>query len=355
MFRSHRGVWAIVACAALAVVLAATWWGSNPAPPDRTGAASEPLVQHPGPQLAHQPDDLVGFTESFVDIGQVPWGTEVPVSLPFVNRSDEPVTIEGVEASCGCTLVLDADAYRARVVGPGEEIDVQMMLDTGPRPGERWSQVKVAARGPREFTAILKATVVGTWDLSADCVHFGTVLLDSPDEAVTTVWFTSDVDRLAGVPEPSVPWLACSVGTDESAQTAGTSIRLRVLKDKLSPGTNSGFVTVTTTCPSMPARRVYVTARGISGLLPYPPHLVLLSGQVGKVQFVDAAGAPAQVASVDVGDAPVEGRPLANGYVEFEAPRKASGTRAARVYAYDAHGRRGVVLVSVVADSLVDE
>lgn len=348
LLRSRRAAWGLLTCAALLVALAGTWWRSKP-DLDPTLAESEPVVEQSGPDVASGTQGLVGFAETFVDIGQVPWGTDVPVSLAFANGSDEPVTIESVEASCGCALVLDADGCRGRALLAGDQIQVDVSLGAGTKPGLNEAFVKVGLADGRSRGALVRWDVVPSWTLSADLVQFGKVYLDEPEVPAVTVAFSSHSCTLVAV-QPDVSWLECE------AQSLGPGGRdawltLRLKKERLSPGVNRGMLMVTTTDRTVPTARVLVTALGSTALVPYPYHLVLVPGSSGAIRFSEETGRACTLVSAEATHPAIRVQLRDSGLVQcsFEAGPMPRGP--VPLVVRDESGRRGCALISVILSS----
>lgn len=65
---------------------------------DKTASPNAPMVE----QQSIKPEVLV-FKESEYDFGKIPQGKPVNHTFVFVNKGTEPITLENVHASCGCT------------------------------------------------------------------------------------------------------------------------------------------------------------------------------------------------------------------------------------------------------------
>lgn len=282
-----------------------------------------------------------------MDLGSVPWGADLPLVLEFANKGERPVTISRIESNCGCALLREPSSYRERVVDSGDVLPIELNMHTGKRPGEKLAQIEVATVAGNKYVAVIRAHVVGTWHLSADAVHFGKVFLDSSEEVALSVEFSSESEHLVGSPEWNVPWLMCST-EPKSTDERQVQIVLAINKEKLSPGMNSGMVTISTTCQTVPRRRIIVTVRGVPALVPYPPHLVLLAGTSGVIRFVDESGNPTRLDSVECASDLLRCRVSDIGSIEVEVSEFGDVGHPTTVYVYDAFGRRGQARVSIV-------
>jgi hypothetical protein len=327
---------AVVVLAAVTILL---WFAHGCQDSASTSSSHVSLPAQPAPSFP------VGFVDPEIDLGSVPWGADLPLILEFANEGERPVTISTIESNCACALLQEPSSYHGAVVNSREVLPIELEMHTGKRPGEKLAQVEVATVAGTKYVAVIRAYVVGTWHLSADAVHFGKVFLDNPEEVALSVEFSSESERVLGSPECNVPWLICS---SESSDERQTRIILVINKEKLSPGMNSGMVTIATTCRTVPTRRIVVTARGVPALVPYPPHLVLLAGTSGVIRFVDESGAPARLDSIDCPSNLLRCRVSEMGSIEVEVPELTNDDNPTTVYVYDTLGRRGQARVSLV-------
>lgn len=87
--------------------------------------------------------DLAWKTQRLV-LDPPPGATEAAGVFEFVNRGSQPVRIEDVRSSCGCTAM----ASQSDVVRPGEKGSVRAVFHAGGRKGRQEVAVFVTAREP---------------------------------------------------------------------------------------------------------------------------------------------------------------------------------------------------------------
>ena len=76
--------------------------------------------------VATQPPSVVEWlTETEHDFGDIKQGQPVTVDFRFKNTSEEPITIDNVRSTCGCT----ASEWEETVIEPGKESKVKIEFD----------------------------------------------------------------------------------------------------------------------------------------------------------------------------------------------------------------------------------
>jgi len=106
------------------------------------------------PEPASQP--VILFDTVAHDFGEIMEGERVLCYFSYENRGDEPLLIQSVEASCGCTIV----DWSKDPLPPGEVEQLQVMFDASGRSGTQIKVVTVrsnASNGRVEL--ILRANV----------------------------------------------------------------------------------------------------------------------------------------------------------------------------------------------------
>lgn len=73
------------------------------------------------------------------DVGQLPWGTRIPIEFVLTNDGEAPATVIDLRTSCDCTAAVDD--YVGLKLAPGESQVVHFILDAGDTPGSRWREV----------------------------------------------------------------------------------------------------------------------------------------------------------------------------------------------------------------------
>lgn len=314
-----------------------------PAPPPASVAArsAEPIPRHAdtdAPTLA-----ALHFEPNFVDLGEQPWATRLPVPLTIVNATGDAVTIASARSSCGCT-VLDETALAGRVLQPDERLAFVASLDTRATTGEKHRAVTVTLDSGAAATAHIRVTVAGTWSVSPETIDFGEVDLSATDlqplEQLLNV--PSDTDRLIEASAGATRWLQCIPGP---ARPTGGSVLVRLLPDKLPQGVNSATLRVQTDCAVKPEVAIFVRAIGTRALTPTVGHVFLLADAWREVVFLDRTGARAALSEAAVTDDAVAAVLTGEGAVRL---RRLSTTPAERITltVRDREGNTGTVLVT---------
>jgi hypothetical protein len=294
--------------------------------------------------------ERVGFIEDDLDLDRQPWASQVRATLQVQNRSAEALTIAEVVSTCGCMVIDGVSALERKVLPAGSSLPIDVVLNTGRRPGVRSAYLQLRTTDVRTYTARVRALVVGDWQLSADIIDFGDVPVHADKGPTETVVFSSSQDQLLGPPTSRAPWLKCTTARRSADATNTVDIVLRVEPDSLPPGLSTTGVKVATTNRTVPNAWITVRARGTTPLTPYPPHVLLKPGGAGTVRFVDRDGQLARIASVD---APALGtRVLSAGTLELSIADATGLDGPARVEVRDELGQIGTVLVSTAGFQL---
>ena len=125
--------------------------------------------------------------EPVYDFGSVPQGQNVRHTFQFTNTGDEPLVIDKVRSSCGCTAAL----ISAEVLQPGETGELKANFDSARFRGEVDKTIYLYSNDP--LNRVLKFSVKGEvrelFGLTPRQVDFGPV---QPGHQVTrTVTLTS--------------------------------------------------------------------------------------------------------------------------------------------------------------------
>jgi hypothetical protein len=83
----------------------------------------------------------IQWLDSVKNLGTLTEGAKVEVSFRFRNSGDRPLVINGVTASCGCTV----PEKPAEPVAPGEEGSIKAVFDSKGRTGMNHKTVTVYA------------------------------------------------------------------------------------------------------------------------------------------------------------------------------------------------------------------
>ncbi len=95
-------------------------------------AAPAPLPKTPAPVAAENPNAAeFKFNEESHDFGTVPEGPEVKYDFEFTNIGKEPLVLQNVRASCGCTTPV----WSKEPIMPGQKSKITAVYHTQGRPG----------------------------------------------------------------------------------------------------------------------------------------------------------------------------------------------------------------------------
>ncbi len=104
-------------------------------------------------ELARMPN--IEFERTKYDGGLVLEGEKVNVAYAFTNTGEEPLIIESVKASCGCT----ASAPKDKIIQPGESSEIQATFNSRGRKGKQRKSITVRTNDPDKSTVILSLEV----------------------------------------------------------------------------------------------------------------------------------------------------------------------------------------------------
>jgi hypothetical protein len=202
------------------------------------------------PGINAQP--AIKFETTFVDLGTMDEGKTANARFPFVNTSDQTVTITAINTTCGCTAAVLAK----KVFAPGEGDEISITFNSTNRPGINDRIIRVITDEPAvsSYGIRIRADVTQELWLSQRTAVFGdvpigetrTVSLDLisvgevPLEVLNVVNSRNDVKVALGDPIPY-----------SSGARTGMQIPVQVtLPADLPAGRLSGNVALKTNQPS---------------------------------------------------------------------------------------------------------
>ncbi|MCI0350305.1 MAG: DUF1573 domain-containing protein [Acidobacteriales bacterium] len=179
--RERKKSWTAIACAlALSVIACSFMFAGDDAPAPSKSALSPTILEG---ALSHDFGDIM-FRPPRVDASHV---------FRVTNVTDEPVTVEEVRTSCGCT----AATISKRLLNPGESADLPVTLSFS-QPGRRSESVWLALNESRMARLTIAGAAVAP--NAAWCTHKSVHLGDGKPHAVTVI-YTNEADE----PAPPVP------------------------------------------------------------------------------------------------------------------------------------------------------
>ncbi|MBI5866088.1 MAG: DUF1573 domain-containing protein [Planctomycetes bacterium] len=205
----------------------------------------------------------MGFVETEVDLGVIPWGGKGRTQLHFENRSSSDVQLYGVSSAPGCALVTNGPLLENRIVPVGQTIEIDVELDVGAIGRTKSAWICVSLKDGRKFTAILKATIKQEWYLTQEMVDFGDVAREAGESQERVVAFCSKADTIVGELEAGISWLEATARPPQGDEKGTQMIVLKVVPSKLRPGQNQTSVQFKTTNAIVSKGGITVKARGV--------------------------------------------------------------------------------------------
>ena len=129
----------------------------------------------------------IKFEETEYDFGTVERGEKVTHYFKFKNTGDEPLVIEKVRSSCGCTAALATK----KVLQPGEEGKIRVEFNSRGYNGKVTKSVTVKSNDPTYPTVrlIITGKVESTYSVNPGYLALGLIRPDSlPVETVTVTF-----------------------------------------------------------------------------------------------------------------------------------------------------------------------
>jgi hypothetical protein len=109
---------------------------------------------------AQGPDSTVVFDSTVHDFGEIQQGTSQSFVFEFTNRGSEPVLIQSVRPSCGCTT----PSWTKEPVEPGKGGYVQATYNATATGPFNKSLTVMCSGSPESIVLHVKGTVKGTGD-----------------------------------------------------------------------------------------------------------------------------------------------------------------------------------------------
>jgi hypothetical protein len=122
---------------------------NHAAPAPTTPAAAAPVPPPPSKPTNLKPENMVFTTESH-DFGTIAEGPAGDYEFAFKNTGKEPLTIESVHASCGCTT----PSYSKEPIAPGKTGKIKASYNTVGRPGAFTKSITVTSNAGTKVLTI---------------------------------------------------------------------------------------------------------------------------------------------------------------------------------------------------------
>ncbi len=88
------------------------------------------------------PDDFIKFDVVNYDFKTLPEGPQATAVFTFKNISNEPIELQNVQASCGCTV----PEWPKEAVAPGKSATIKAIYNTQGRPGQFTKNLTVSTK-----------------------------------------------------------------------------------------------------------------------------------------------------------------------------------------------------------------
>ncbi|MCE7871257.1 DUF1573 domain-containing protein [bacterium CPR1] len=163
--RLRRTLRAIILLGSLYTGASLAWSAAQP-PPTRDLWEPRPLLLNssPGPLSSANSDH---------DFGRLPQGSQVSHVYTITNSSEQPLSIERVQSSCGCTAALVAE----KNLTPGQSSAVEVRFTSGKLVGPFHKTVRVYTRPEGVLVLSLRGSIQPDYLADPTALNFGTLQL----------------------------------------------------------------------------------------------------------------------------------------------------------------------------------
>jgi hypothetical protein len=104
--------------------------------------------------IATKPITSIAFADSLHDFGTLNEGEKATYTFKYTNTGENPLVLEDVRASCGCTL----PEWTKDEIAPGAEGLIKVVYNSEGRPGEFKKTITVIANTQAEVSLL---TIMG--------------------------------------------------------------------------------------------------------------------------------------------------------------------------------------------------
>lgn len=143
--------------------------------------AGKPVPQTNTPT---NPNAMVTFEPLVYDFGDIYSTTEIPGRFTFTSTGTEPLVIERVNPTCGCTSA-NKDELRNSTWEPGEGASIEFSYSPAQKPGTQTKTINVTTNSEsnRNITLTLKANYIPAVKTSLQNANFGRIEAGSIGQA----------------------------------------------------------------------------------------------------------------------------------------------------------------------------
>ncbi len=197
--RLRRALWAVIVLGSLHVSASLAWAAVQP-PPARNYWQPRPvhLNGSPGPLTSVDSDH---------DFGRLSQGSQVSHRYTVTNSSGQPLSIEGVQSSCGCTAAVVAEKHLA----PGQSSAVEVHFTSGKLIGPFHKTVRVHTRPQGTLILSLRGSIQPDYLADPSALNFGTIKMGAQTSRQVLLYPTRSEARWTyRVSTPPDPFLEIS-------------------------------------------------------------------------------------------------------------------------------------------------
>lgn len=245
----------------------------------------------------------ISIDNAVFDFGSIAQGSPVEHLFTVNNTGTEPLKIERLNPSCGCT----AATLSAQTVDPGNSATIRAVFDTAGFQGYKVKTVRVYSNDPQQPSVVLtlKGSVVPDVIVDPPRVFFGNVKKGSADElSVIVSGSDQNTVKILDVDTRSAD-IALKVEDIKTDRGPGKKISVRLNGD-LAVGAVRSRIAVKTSSEKNPVVHIPVFAKiiGDAQLVPADVSFGLIEGPlaqdaVQRVRLENNASQPVRIVSVD--------------------------------------------------------
>ena len=257
------------------------------------------------PVIAHAAEGSprIGVDSSVFDFGAIAQGSPVEHLFTINNTGTDPLKIERLNPSCGCT----AASLSTQTIDPGNSATIRTVFDTTGFQGYKVKTVRVYSNDPQQPSIVLtlKGSVIPDVVVDPPRVFFGNVKKGSADSiTVTVAGSEQNTVKILDVDSRSSD-IALKVEDTKTDHGPGKKITVK-LNENLPVGTIRSRIAVKTSSEKNPVIQIPVFAKitGEVQMVPADVSFGLIEGPlnqeaVQRVTMESTAGHPVRILSAD--------------------------------------------------------
>ena len=121
------------------------------------GLISQLFAQNQKSEPAKKDGPEITFKEDLHDFGKIQEGVVAEYTFTFTNSGNQPLVIEDVRPSCGCT----SPSWSKEPVAPGQTGMIRVAYNSNGRPGSFYKSVSITSNVPNETKVLyIKGEVI---------------------------------------------------------------------------------------------------------------------------------------------------------------------------------------------------